>query len=153
MTKARRLACWSVGACVLVSVLGIGGRVWSRASYHRAIDALNVEDYPTAERRLRLLAKLGHSESQYHLGLMYALGWGVARNDEEAIRWFRRAHVDPAHPGDAAAPAEYYAGQHFEEGLGVSKDPAEARKWYERAAAGGFAKARERLAVMDDPSR
>ncbi len=105
----------------------VGARVWSRATYHRAIDALNIEDYPTAERGLRLLAKPGHSESQYHLGLMYALGWGTARNDEEAIRWFRRARVDPGHPGDAAALAEYYAGQHFEEGLGVPKDLAEAR--------------------------
>ena len=44
---------------------------------------------PTAELRQR--AEQGDTEAQYDLGLMYANGEGVARDDEQAVRWFRSA--------------------------------------------------------------
>ena len=123
----------------------MAARAWTQTAFERAVVALKLDDNATAAERLRVLARLGHSDAQYHLGMMYAFGWGVPKNDEVAIRWFSRARLWPDGASEAAAPAEYYVGKRLEEGLGVPKDLAEARKWYERAATGGYPKAKQWL--------
>src|SRR5690606_33809615 len=44
-------------------------------------------------------SELGDPQAQFRLGWMYAEGHGVARDDGEALRWFRQA----ADQGDASA--------------------------------------------------
>src|SRR5215469_12725974 len=55
-------------------------------------------DYATALRLLRPLAEEGLAKAQIVVGVMYARGQGVARDYNEAIKWYGRA----ADQGDAA---------------------------------------------------
>ena len=38
-----------------------------------------------------LAAEQGYAPAQYNLGVMYANGEGVAKNDEQAVKWYRKA--------------------------------------------------------------
>ncbi|KAI9348458.1 TPR repeat protein [Zopfochytrium polystomum] len=69
------------------------------------------------------------------LGLMYLNGEGVAKDDAEAARWFRKA----AKRGLACGQRNL--GVLCLEGRGVRRDPFEARKWLEKAAEQGDATA------------
>ena len=39
----------------------------------------------------RLAAEQGDAQAQNNLGMMYFQGWGVPKDDKEAIKWFRVA--------------------------------------------------------------
>jgi TPR repeat protein len=62
------------------------------------------------------------------LGQCYAEGIGVAKNQLEAVKWFRKA----AEQGNA--DAQYNLGCCYYDGKGVEKDSAEAVKWTRKAA-------------------
>jgi hypothetical protein len=62
-----------------------------------------------------------------HLGGMYQLGLGVARNDEAAVHWYRKA----SDAGDASAMFDLAA--MYEAGRGVPADLSKARELYRRA--------------------
>ena len=53
--------------------------------------AYKAGDYATALCLLRGPAENGVAAAQSGLGVMYGLGKGVARNDREAVKWYRRA--------------------------------------------------------------
>ena len=36
-------------------------------------------------------AEQGHAASQYELGFAYSLGFGTEQNDEESLKWYRKA--------------------------------------------------------------
>ena len=71
------------------------------------------------------------------MGLMYQEGRGVAKNDEEAVKWYRKA----AEQG--CAKAQYNLGVRYANGEGVPKNDVEAYKWWLLAAAKGDEKAKE----------
>ena len=62
---------------------------------------------------------------------MFANGFGVAKDEVEAVNWYRKA----AEQGHAQAQANL--GWMFQYGLGVSKNRAEAINWYRKAAEQG----------------
>ena len=99
-------------------------------------------DYETAVEILRPLAEQGDAAAQTELGLIYATGRGVPRDDREASRWFRLA----AEQGDAAAQRNL--GYMYQKGLGVSQDFHEAVKWLRLAAEQGVADAQSSLGLM-----
>ena len=78
-------------------------------------------------------AKAGEVAAQRKLGLAYASGEGVPRDDREAAFWFRRS----ADQGDADAQANL--GWAYALGLGVVKNDAEALAWWRKAAEQGHA--------------
>jgi TPR repeat protein len=125
-------------AAALVVASVMAGALLRNAELDAGGFALKTEDYPTALKKLRPLAYLGDSTAQYLLGLMYAYGWGVARDDEAAIGWFRRAGRWSEGTADRAATAEYYVGREYAEGGVVPRDEALSRKWFQRAAEGGY---------------
>jgi TPR repeat protein len=49
--------------------------------------AVCAQDY----QKLMVLAEQGYAGAQYNLGDMYRQGKGVARNDKEAMKWWRKA--------------------------------------------------------------
>ena len=53
-----------------------------------AQDVPRTTDQVTA---IRQLAEKGNAKAQTNLGLMYSIGWGVAENDAEAVKWYRLA--------------------------------------------------------------
>ena len=52
-------------------------------------DAYGKEDYKTAHRIFLKVAKKGHTQAQYNLGLMYDKGQGVPQDYKEAVKWTR----------------------------------------------------------------
>ena len=83
----------------------------------------------------------GHARAQYNLGLRYFTGEGIARDDREAIRWFRLA----AEQG--YAEAQHILGAAYSEGRGVPQDDREAVRWYRLAAEQANADAQYNLGV------
>lgn len=81
-------------------------------------------------------------EAQTSLGLLYARGDGVVRDDAEAARLYALA----AAAGDATA--QYLLGSAYDTGTGVPRNPAEAVRLYESAAQQGYAAAQHDLALM-----
>jgi len=86
------------------------------------------------------LAENGDVRAQFALGFCYYSGTGVAKDDIEAIKWYRMA----AEQGNEES--QYAIGYCYENGTGVAKDNVEAVKWYRKAADQGQADAQARLA-------
>ena len=70
---------------------------------------------------------------QFYLGKVYAEGYGVAKDEREAVKWYRKA----AEQGQARAQCNL--GRMYANGRGVPKDDYEAVKWYRKAADQGDA--------------
>lgn len=102
---------------------------------------------PTIDE-LRTKAEKGDAKAQLSLGLVYAEGTGVAQNDAEAVKWFRKA----AELGNAVA--QVYLGIEYANGKGgkghVAKNMAEALKWLRKAAEQGYVIAQLRLGEIFD---
>jgi TPR repeat protein len=73
---------------------------------------------------------------------MYETGRGVARDDTEAVRWYRRATEQDY------AWAQNNLGAMYQGGKGVPKDEAQALRWYRRAAERGYVAAYNNLGEM-----
>ncbi len=71
----------------------------------------------------------------------------MRRDDEEALRWYRRA----AEQGYALG--QYVLGLRYEQGRGVQQDYEEAVRWHRRAAEQGHARGQNNLGVMYERGR
>ena len=69
-------------------------------------------------------------------------GTGVAKDEAEAVRWYRRA----AEQDDANA--QFNLGVCYYNGTGVAKDDAEAVHWYRKAAEQGHVRAQYKLRIL-----
>jgi len=89
----------------------------------------------------------GNARAQFDLGLMYARGAGVAKNEKLAFSWFHKAarnnHVE----------AKFYMGLSFAQGRGVRKQAQLARYWFKLAAKAGHRKAVAHLASIENSLR
>src|ERR1035437_2766104 len=117
------------------------------AAWQAAQAADARHDYATELKLLQPLAEQGDALAQFNLGLMYAYGEGVPRDDAEAVRWYRKA----AERGDAQAQG--HLGYRYENGEGVPQDYTEAVKWYRKAAEQGYALRQVALGIMYDKGR
>ena len=61
-------------------------------------------------------------------GRLLRQGQGVAKDEVEAVKWYRKA-AEQNH-----AAAQYNLGVCYANGQGVAKDEVEAVKWYRKAA-------------------
>ena len=97
----------------------------------------------SVEQQIRIKAEQGDAKAQNNLGVMYANGEGVARDDKQAAFWFRKA----AEQG--YAEAQLILGLMYNEGQGdVAKDSSQAFAWFRKAAEQGLAMAQYNLGVM-----
>lgn len=89
-----------------------------------------VGQRPTSQdvAALQEKAESGDAEAQRLLGEAFEEGTGVAKSDETAVEWYRKAALQ----GDAKAAADL--GVMYWTGRGVPQDRAEAVQWYHRAA-------------------
>jgi TPR repeat protein len=121
--------------------------------------AYDRHDYATALQVWRPLADHGDASAQNKLGVMYALGHGVAQDFAEAVKWYCLA----ADQGNAEAvkwvskaadqgnaTAQFNLGVMYAQGHGVPQSDAEAVKWYRKAADQGDAHAQASLGVIYD---
>jgi TPR repeat protein len=123
-------------------------------------------------------AENGDAIAQNSLGLSYTFGQGVAKNEVEGVKWYRKAaeqnyasaqfglgflyfhgegvaqdYIEAVKWYRKAAeqnyaPAEYLLGACYHEGTGLTKDDVEAVKWYRKAAEQNYAPAESVLGAF-----
>jgi len=123
-------------ALVFVSAASLG------ANLQKGITAYNSADYETAMAECLPLAEAGDAGAQFCVGRMYANGFGVDMNDEQALNWYGLA-AEQGH-GEAA----FNLGVMHANGWGVPMDDKIAFEWYLRAAESGFAQAQATVAAL-----
>ena len=89
------------------------------------------EDYATALKHSRPLAKQGNADAQGYLGVMYSNGAGVTQDYKEAVKWYRKASVQ------GNADAQYSLCTMYRDGHGVVQDLVMAYVWCNVASALG----------------
>ena len=72
-------------------------------------------------------------------GMCYASGQGVAKDEGEAVKWFRKA------ADQNFAAAQYALGLCYANGQGVAKDEVQAVKWFRKAADQNLVQAQNNL--------
>ena len=88
---------------------------------------------------VRRRAENGDPIAQVTLGRMYANGRSLAKDDTQAVAWFRKA----AERGNA--DAQYELAFSYDTGRGVTKNGAQAIDWYRKADSQGQQDAKRRL--------
>ena len=126
------------GLVLVLTAPGWAGIDEGKAAYSRG-------DYATAVRQYRPLAENGDANAQYNLGIMYAKGRGVPRDDAKAVQWLRKA----AEQGFDRA--QLMVGVMYAEGRGVPQDYVQGHMWIALAVAGSPpGKAREKAVKYRD---
>ena len=97
-----------------------------------ARDLMEAGEYAEAKALFEIYARSGNAEAEELIGVMYALGLGVERDDERAFEWYLRASLK-GHPG-----AQSGLGWYYEVGRGIpAPDLVRAYLWYALSAIGG----------------
>lgn len=106
------------------------------------LDAYSVGDYETSMAECEPLAEEGVAAAQFCVGRLYANGFGVAMNDELALKWYGLA-AEQGH-----SEAQYSLGLMYANGWGVPMNDAAAANWYRLAAEQGYIQAQTGLATL-----
>ena len=134
--KNRLIRRGIVALALLATLPGIP--VAAGQTFDEAVAAYGRGDYATAVRGFLVHAEQGDADAQFNLGVMYANGRGVLKDEAEAVRWYRLA----AEQGDA--DAQFSLGVMYANGLlGVLKDSVLAHMWSNIAGVNGNEAARE----------
>ena len=91
---------------------------------------------------IKPLAEQGNVDAQHVLGVMYANGRGVMKDEKKAVKWYQLA----AERG--LAEAQFNLSLMYDNGQGVIEDDKMAVKWLRLAAQQGLAEAQCNLAIM-----
>lgn len=102
-----------------------------QAQYQRGVEALNRQQFPTAERCLRQAVEAGSTNAKNALAAMYLYGMGVAINVPRAVELYTAA-TEAGHADAAFTLANLYF-----IGVGVEQDEERARTVLAQAASGG----------------
>ena len=150
---------------LVLSIVSLATPAW--ADFKTGMDAYQRGDYATAFGEWQPLAEQGQAVVQYQLGLLYASGKGVTKDDAKARQWYEKAAVQGhteaqvnlgvmlmyARGGQQDYKmAVYYLrlaanqgndlaqrklGQMYERGEGVEQDNVKAYMWYSLGSANG----------------
>ncbi len=102
------------------------------AELETARDLMDEGNFAEAMQQLQPAARSGNAEAEELIGVMYAMGLGVARDDTRAFEWYLRASMK-GHPG-----AQSGVGWYYEVGRGMpAPDLVRAYMWYVLSAIGG----------------
>jgi len=110
------------------------------ADLEKGLAAFNEGDYATSLAECQPLADEGIVGAQFCVGRLYANGFGVAMDDEQAIKWYTLA-CEGGH-----AEARFNLGVMYANGWGVDMDWDEAARFYDLSAGQGFVPAQKALA-------
>ena len=93
---------------------------------------MEASQFEQARKALLPLARSGNADAEELIGVMYAMGLGVPRDDARAFDWYLRASLK-GHPG-----AQSGIGWYYETGRGLpAPDKVRAYLWYTLSAIGG----------------
>ncbi len=102
------------------------------ADLERARDLMDAGSFKEAMQELLPAANSGNAEAEELIGIMYASGLGVKRDDVRAFEWYLRASMK-GHAG-----AQSGIGWYYEVGRGMPvPDLVRAYTWYVLSAIGG----------------
>lgn len=150
---------------LVLSIVCLTAPAW--ADFKKGMDAYQRGDFATALGEWQPLAEQGQAIAQYQLGLLYANGKGVEKDDAKARKWYEKSAIQGhteaqvnfgilllyARGGQQDYKmAMYYLrlsankghdlaqrklGQMYEHGDGVQQDYVKAYMWYSLGAAKG----------------
>jgi len=118
-------------ALALVLGVTLGLPAAARAEIETARDLMDAGEYAAAMEELIPAANAGNAEAEELIGVMYASGLGVERDDVRAFEWYLRAAMK-GHAG-----AQSGVGWYYEVGRGTAPDLVRAYMWYVLSAIGG----------------
>ncbi|NNF70987.1 MAG: sel1 repeat family protein, partial [Rhodobacteraceae bacterium] len=102
------------------------------AEIEAARDLMEAGRFAEAMEAFKPAARSGNADAEELIGVMYALGLGVERDDERAFEWYLRSAMK-GHPG-----AQSGVGWYYEVGRGMpAPDLTRAYMWYVLSAIGG----------------
>ncbi|WP_419906791.1 tetratricopeptide repeat protein [Hoeflea sp.] len=102
------------------------------AELENARDLMEENRFEEAMQELLPSARSGNAEAEELIGIMYAMGLGVPRDDVRAFEWYLRSAMK-GHPG-----AQSGVGWYYEIGRGMPQpDLVRAYMWYVLSAIGG----------------
>jgi TPR repeat protein len=127
---------------LLALMLGMALHGPSSADLAAGVAAYNERNYALALQEVMPLAGAGNADAQHLLGLMYYMGQGVQRDDEQAFAWQYKAALQ----GKAAA--QYMVGAMYYTGNAVPQDRILAVTWFRKAAEQGQPDAQYTLGLM-----
>jgi TPR repeat protein len=105
----------------------------------RHANGASKPDYRPPIQQYREGAMQGQADAQFNLGVLYAGGDGVERDDTKAAEWYRSAALQ------GHAKAQLALGIMHETGRGVVQDYRQAADWYRKAGLQGDAGAQSVL--------
>ncbi|WP_308916482.1 tetratricopeptide repeat protein [Jannaschia sp. LMIT008] len=102
------------------------------ADIEDARDLMEAGRFADARDALWPAARSGNADAEELIGVMYALGLGVPKDEVRAFEWYLRSAMK-GHPG-----AQSGVGWYYEVGLGMpAPDLVRAYMWYALSAIGG----------------
>jgi len=102
------------------------------AEIEKGRDLMEANRYEEAMKELWPAARSGNADAEELIGVMYAMGLGVERDDQRAFEWYLRSSMK-GHPG-----AQSGVGWYYEVGRGMpAPDLVRAYMWYTLSAIGG----------------
>ena len=102
------------------------------AEIEDARDLMEEGKFEEAMEKLLPAARSGNADAEELIGVMYAMGLGVERDDIRAFEWYLRSSLK-GHPG-----AQSGIGWYYEIGRGLpAPDLIRAYTWYVLSAIGG----------------
>ena len=149
----------TLALCVMLSSFAYAND--AQEQYERGANYDNEGNYSDAIKYYRIAAEQDLPEAQFKLGVFYANGLGVKKNDSEAVKWYLKAadhglsaayynlgimylkgyktalgwFVKASEMGDDDADMNIATMYH--KGMGVKQSEREAVKWYRKAAERG----------------
>ncbi len=129
--------------CTYMLAFGLFWTSPAQADMETARDLMEAGEYAEAKALFEVYARSGNAEAEELIGVMYALGLGVARDDERAFDWYLRASLK-GHAG-----AQSGLGWYYEVGRGLpAPDMVRAYLWYALSAIGGDPDALDSLELI-----
>jgi len=164
---------------LLLSTMLIGSSAIAfEGDYDLGVFQLNRGEFKAAIAEFEPLLEQQYAPAQYQMGLIYLNGWGVLKNEDEALKYIRmaadqnyaealfnlstiytegklveqdlkKAFMLMKKAADRDLPsAQFNLGVMFANGQGTPKDARRAAHWYELAAKQNFPLAQFNLALM-----
>ena len=117
---------------LLPAVFAVFAAAPAVADIEDARDLMEAGEFTAAREALAPAARSGNADAEELIGVMYALGLGVEKDEVRAFDWYLRSAMK-GHPG-----AQSGVGWYYEVGLGMpAPDLIRAYMWYALSAIGG----------------
>jgi TPR repeat protein len=105
------------------------------------LEAFELENYAEAYHHWKEVADKGHPEAQYHIGWLYANGYGVNVDVPMAMSWWEKAAAQNHAPSQFALGMVYMTG----DGKTIKKNVKEAIRWHMESAENGSVDGQEMM--------